>query len=44
VVDCGGTLVGIVTADGVIRFLADKMDQLVDLMKHEDQVERRYRV
>jgi CBS domain-containing protein len=44
IVDCDGTLVGIVTADDVIRFLADKLDQLVDLMKHEEQVERRTRV
>ena len=43
VVDCDGTLVGIVTADDMIRFLADTLGQLVDLMKHEEQVERRYR-
>src|SRR5579872_2831908 len=44
VVDNDGALVGIVTADDMIRFLADKLDSVVDLMKHEEQVERRYRV
>jgi CBS domain-containing protein len=43
VVDRDGTLVGIVTADDVIRLLADELGQLVDLMKEEEQVERRYR-
>ena len=44
VVDHAGTLVGIVTADDVIRFLADEMGQLATLINHEEQVERRYRL
>jgi CBS domain-containing protein len=44
VVDHAGALVGIVTADDVIRFLAEELGQLVKLMNHEEQVERRYRV
>jgi CBS domain-containing protein len=44
VVDHTGALVGIVTADDVIRFLAEELGQLVQLMNHEEQVERRYRV
>jgi CBS domain-containing protein len=44
VVDHGGALVGIVTADDVIRFLAEELGQVVKLMNHQEQVERRYRV
>jgi CBS domain-containing protein len=44
VVDHAGALVGIVTADDVIRFLADELGQVVQLMNREEQVERRYRV
>jgi CBS domain-containing protein len=44
VVDHTGALAGIVTADDVIRFLAEELGQLVQLMNHEEQVERRYRV
>jgi CBS domain-containing protein len=44
VVDQTGALVGIVTADDVIRFLAEELGQLVQLMNREEQVERRYRV
>jgi len=44
VVDHQGALVGIVTADDVIRYLADELGQVVKLMNHEEQVERRYRV
>lgn len=44
VVDRAGTLVGIITADDVIRVLAEELDQIVTLMNHEEQVERRYRL
>lgn len=44
VVDHAGALVGIVTADDVIRFLAEELGAVVKLMNHEEQVERRYRV
>jgi CBS domain-containing protein len=44
VVDHAGALVGIATADDVIRFLAEELGQLVQLMNHEEQAERRYRV
>jgi CBS domain-containing protein len=44
VVDHTGALVGIVTADDVIRFLAEELGQVVKLMNHEEQVERRYRM
>jgi CBS domain-containing protein len=44
VIDHAGALVGIVTADDVIRFLAEELGQVVKLMNHEEQVERRYRV
>jgi CBS domain-containing protein len=44
VVDHTGALVGIVTADDVIRFLADELGQVVKLMGQEDRIERRYRV
>lgn len=44
VVDQAGALFGIVTVDDVIRFLAEELSQVVQLMSHEDQVERRYRV
>jgi CBS domain-containing protein len=44
VVDQAGSLVGIVTADDVIRFLAEELGQLVQVMNREEQVERRYRV
>jgi CBS domain-containing protein len=43
VVDHAGALVGIVTAGDVIRFLAEELGQVVKLMNHEEQVERRYR-
>jgi CBS domain-containing protein len=43
VVDHSGTLVGIVTADDVIRFLAEELGEVVKLMSQEEQVERRYR-
>jgi CBS domain-containing protein len=42
VVDHAGILVGIVTADDVIRFLAEELGEVVKLMSHEEQVERRY--
>jgi CBS domain-containing protein len=44
VVDREGALVGIVTADDVIRFLAEELHQVVQLMNHEEQVERRHHV
>ena len=44
VVDQAGALVGIVTSDDVIRFLAEELGQLAQLMNREEQVERRYRV
>ena len=44
VVDREGALVGIVTADDVIRFLAEELHQVVKLMNHEEQVERRHHV
>jgi CBS domain-containing protein len=44
VVDSEGALVGIVTVDDVVRFLAEEMGQLVTLMNREEQLERRYRV
>ena len=44
VVDHSGVLVGIVTADDVIRFLAEELGQVVKLMSREEQVERQYRV
>ena len=44
VVDAAGGIVGIVTADDIIRFLAEELGQLVQLMNHEEQVERRYRI
>jgi CBS domain-containing protein len=44
VVDSTGALVGIVTADDVIRFLAEELSEVVKLMTREEQVERRYRV
>ena len=44
VVDQVGTLVGIVTADDVIRFLADELNQVVNLMSHEEHTERQSRV
>jgi CBS domain-containing protein len=44
VVDHTGALVGIVTTDDVIRFLADELSQVAKLMNHEAQVERRHRV
>jgi len=44
VVDHAGALVGIVTADDVIRLLAEELSQVVKLMNHEEQVERRYRI
>jgi CBS domain-containing protein len=44
VVNHAGALVGIVTTDDVIRFLAEELGQVVKLMNHEEQVERRYRI
>ena len=44
VVDAAGALVGIVTVDDVVRFLAEELGQVVQLMNREQQVERRYRV
>jgi len=44
VVDHAGALIGIVTADDVIRLLAEELSQVVKLMNHEEQVERRYRI
>jgi len=44
IVDHGGALIGIVTADDVIRFLADELGQVVLLMNHEERVEQRHRV
>ncbi len=44
VVDYSGAIAGIVTADDVIRFLADELGEVVKLMNREEQVERRYRV
>lgn len=44
VVDQTGALVGIVTADDVVRFLAEELSELVRLMNREEAVERRYRV
>jgi CBS domain-containing protein len=44
VVDHAGALVGIVTADDVVRFLAEELGEVVKLMNHEEQVERRYRI
>ena len=43
-VDHAGALVGIVTADDVVRFLAEELGEVVKLMNHEEQVERRYRI
>jgi CBS domain-containing protein len=44
VVDHAGSLVGIVTVDDVVRFMASEMARLATLMNREEQVERRYRV
>jgi CBS domain-containing protein len=44
VVDHAGSLVGIVTVDDVVRFMAAEMARLATLMNREEQVERRYRV
>ena len=44
VVDHSGALAGIVTADDVIRFLADELGEVAKLLNREEQVERRYRV
>jgi CBS domain-containing protein len=44
VVDREGALVGIVSADDVIRFLAEELHQVVQLMNREAQVERRHHV
>ncbi len=43
VVDQAGALVGIVTADDVIRFLSEELGQSVQVMNRETQIERRYR-
>lgn len=44
VVDGTGGIVGIVTADDIIRFLAEELGDLVELLNREEQVERRARV
>jgi predicted transcriptional regulator len=44
VVDQTGALVGIVTMDDIVRFIAREMGQLVTLIDREEQVERRHRV
>jgi CBS domain-containing protein len=44
IVDYEGALVGIVTADDVIRFLAEQLNQVVQMMNHEEQVERHHHV
>jgi CBS domain-containing protein len=44
VVDHSGAVAGIVTADDVIRFLADELGEVAKLLNREEQVERRYRV
>lgn len=44
VVDSAGGIVGIVTADDIIRFLAEELGDLVELLNREEQVERRARV
>jgi CBS domain-containing protein len=44
VVDSTGGIVGIVTADDIIRFLAEELGDLVELLNREEQVERRARV
>src|SRR5689334_22373173 len=43
VVDHSGAVAGIVTADDVIRFLADELGEVAKLLNREEQVERRYR-
>jgi CBS domain-containing protein len=44
VVDSDGALVGIVTADDVIRLLAEELNQVVRLMNREEQIERHHHV
>lgn len=44
VVDRAGALLGILTVDDVIRVFAHQLGQLAQLMTHEEEVERRYRV
>ena len=44
IVDDEGALLGIVTADDVIRFLAEELNEVVRLMNREEQIERHYRV
>ena len=44
IVDHEGVLVGIVTADDVIRFLAEELNQVVQLMNQEERVERHHHV
>lgn len=44
IVDYEGALVGIVTADDVIRFLAQQLNQVVQMMNHEEQLERHHHV
>jgi CBS domain-containing protein len=44
VVDSDGALVGIVTADDVIRLLAEELNQVVQLMNREEQIERYHHV
>jgi CBS domain-containing protein len=43
VVDHSGAIAGIVTADDVVRFLADELSEVAKLLNREEQVERRYR-
>jgi CBS domain-containing protein len=44
VVDAAGALVGIVTSDDLLRFVASEVDGLVQLMSREQEFERRQRV
>ncbi len=44
VVDAAGALVGIVTSDDLLRFVASEVDGLVKLMTREQEFERRVRV
>jgi CBS domain-containing protein len=44
IVDQDGALVGIITADDVIRFLAEELNQVVQLMNQGEQVERHHHV
>jgi CBS domain-containing protein len=44
VVNATGTLVGIVTSDDVLRFVAGEVDEIVELMATEQEIERQRRV